>query len=134
MRIAQNWRLKAQRYTLTGEICEECGTKIFPPRDVCPECVKPARTPYTFSGKGEVYSYTTLYDAPAGFQRFAPYTVALIKLEEGPLITAQLTDVDPEEVTIGMPVEMTTRKLSVEGDEGLIQYGYKFRKRITQLA
>ena len=132
MRIAQNWRLKAQRYTLTGEICEACGTKIFPPRDVCPECVKPARTPYTFSGKGEVYSYTTLYDAPADFQHFAPYTVALIRLEEGPLITAQLTDVDPEEVAIGMPVEMTTRKLSVEGDEGLIQYGYKFRKPITQ--
>ncbi|MCC7355451.1 MAG: Zn-ribbon domain-containing OB-fold protein [Anaerolineae bacterium] len=130
MRIAQNWRLKAQRYNLTGEICEECGTKIFPPRDVCPECVKPARTPYTFSGKGEVYSYTTLYDAPAGFQQFAPYTVALVKLAEGPLITAQLTDVDPEEVSIGMPVEMTTRKVSVEGNEGLIQYGYKFRKSI----
>ena len=129
MRIAQNWRLKAQRYSLVGEVCGECGAKIFPPRDVCPECAKPAREPYVFSGRGEVYSYTTLYDAPAGFQQFVPYTVALVKLEEGPLIAAQLTDVDPEEVHIGMPVEMTTRRLSVEGDEGLIQYGYKFRKR-----
>lgn len=129
MRIAQNWRLKAQRYNLVGEVCGECGTKIFPPRDVCPECAKPAREPYVFSGRGEVYSYTTLYDAPAGFQQFVPYTVALVKLEEGPLVAAQLTDVDPEEVHIGMPVEMTTRRLSVEGDEGLIQYGYKFRKR-----
>ncbi len=129
MRIAQNWRLKAQRYSLVGEVCGECGAKIFPPRDVCPECAKPAREPYVFSGRGEVYSYTTLYDAPAGFQQFVPYTVALVKLEEGPLIAAQLTDVDPEEVHIGMPVEMTARRLSVEGDEGLIQYGYKFRKR-----
>ncbi|MCC7352901.1 MAG: Zn-ribbon domain-containing OB-fold protein [Anaerolineae bacterium] len=129
MRVAQNWRLKAQRYNLTGEICTECGAKIFPPRDACPECARPARTPYTFSGRGEVYSFTTLYDAPAGFQRYAPYTVALVRLDEGPLVTAQLADIDPEEIRIGLPVEMTTRRLSAEGDEGLIQYGYKFRPR-----
>ncbi|MFO3797026.1 MAG: Zn-ribbon domain-containing OB-fold protein, partial [Anaerolineales bacterium] len=57
--------------------------------------------------------------------------VALIKLEEGPLVTAQLTDVAPQEVQIGMPVEMVTRKLRNDGDErGLILYGYKFRPRL----
>ncbi|MBC7254994.1 MAG: hypothetical protein H5T66_02655, partial [Chloroflexi bacterium] len=45
----------------------------------------------------------------------------------GPLVTAQLTDVFPDEVSIGMPVEMVTRKLREEGEEGLITYGYKFR-------
>lgn len=50
------------------------------------------------------------------------------------MLTAQLTDVDPKEVRIGMPVEMVTRKLSVEGDEGLIQYGYKFRPRMMARA
>jgi uncharacterized OB-fold protein len=53
--------------------------------------------------------------------------VALVKLEEGPLVTAQLADVEPEDVSIGMPVEMVTRKLRTEGDRGLIAYGYKFR-------
>ena len=61
----------------------------------------------------------------------APYTVALVKLEEGPLITAQLTDVANDAVEIGMPVEMVTRKLSVQGDEGLIVYGYKFRPEMA---
>jgi hypothetical protein len=61
----------------------------------------------------------------------APYTVALVKLEEGPLVTAQLTDVAPNEVEIGMPVEMVTRKLRTQGDEGLIIYGYKFRPRLV---
>jgi len=56
--------------------------------------------------------------------------VALVKLEEGPLLTAQLTDVDPEEVSIGMPVEMVTRKLRTDGEEGMIVYGYKFRPKI----
>jgi uncharacterized OB-fold protein len=37
---------------------------------------------------------TTIYDPPAGFEHNAPYMVALVKLEEGPMVTAQLTDVD----------------------------------------
>ena len=53
--------------------------------------------------------------------------MALIKLHEGPLVTAQLTDVDAEDVHIGMPVEMVTRKIKEEGENGLIVYGYKFR-------
>jgi len=54
--------------------------------------------------------------------------VALVKLDEGPIITAQLTDVDNNAVEIGMPVEMVTRKMRNDGDErGLIVYGYKFR-------
>jgi uncharacterized OB-fold protein len=83
------------------------------------------------SGKGEVYSFTTVYEAPVEFQAQTPYSLALVKLEEGPMLTAQLTDIDPQEVSIGMPVEMVTRKLSVDGEEGLIQYGYKFRPRLN---
>ena len=130
MHIARNWRVKKQRYSLTGEICHHCGSKVFPPRDVCPECAKPAYDPLQLSGRGEVYSFTTVYEPPADFRDQAPYSIALIKLEDGPMLTAQLTDVDPEEVRIGMPVEMVTRKLMQDGDEGLIQYGYKFRPRI----
>ena len=100
---------------------------------------------YHFSGRGEIYSFTTVYEAPEGFQDQVPYVVALVRLEEGPLITAMLTDLEqewvPEEidgeitsvmhykVKIGMPVEMVTRKLRVSGDpeRGLIIYGNKFR-------
>jgi len=128
MSVARNWRLRAQRYRLVGEMCEKCGAKIFPPRDVCSECEAPAKVPFTFSGQGEVYSYSTVFHAPEGFKEFAPYTVALVKLEEGPMVTAQLTDVDADEVSIGMPVEMVTRKIQSGGDEGTIVYGYKFRK------
>jgi uncharacterized OB-fold protein len=128
MEIPRHWRLKKQRYALVGEVCPHCETKIFPPRDVCPECSREAKTEYQFSGRGEVYSYTTVYDAPAGYEEQAPYTVALVKLVEGPVITAQLTDLENKAVEIGMPVEMVTRKLRNDGDErGLIVYGYKFR-------
>jgi hypothetical protein len=58
--------------------------------------------------------------------------VALIKLDEGPMLTAQLTDLGDQPVEIGMPVEMVTRKMRNDGDErGLIVYGYKFRPAVT---
>lgn len=131
MEIPRHWRLKKQRYALMGEVCPHCDAKLFPPRDICTECGLDAKVEYAFSGRGEVFSYTTIYDAPAGYEAQAPYTVALVKLEEGPVITAQMTDLGDEKVEIGMPVEMVTRKLRSDGDErGVIVYGYKFRKRM----
>ena len=143
MEIPRHWRLKQQRYNLVGEVCPHCDHKMFPPRDVCTNCHGEAKDLYTFKGKGEIYSYTTVYEAPAEHDKGTPYTVALVKLDEGPIVTAQLTDlemqtqteiIDGEErevenpkVEIGMPVEMVTRKLSEDGELGLINYGYKFR-------
>ncbi len=131
MELSRHWRLQNQRYRLVGEVCGTCGVKIFPPRDICPECSKPAQELYTFSGRGEVYSFSTVYNAPAGYEEYAPYTVALVKLEEGPVLTAQLTDLGDKEPEIGMPVEMVTRQLRTEGDEGMVVYGYKFRPALA---
>ena len=122
------WRLKKQRYGLVGEVCPHCESKIFPPRDVCPECGGEAKTQFSFSGKGKVYSFTTMRDAPAGYGFNSPYTVAIVELEEGPMVTAQLTDLGEAQPEIGMPVEMVLRRLRQDGDErGLLVYGYKFR-------
>jgi len=38
MEIPRHWRLKQQRYALVGEVCLHCDAKIFPPREVCPQC------------------------------------------------------------------------------------------------
>ncbi len=87
---------------------------------------KPAK-PTSSAAEARCYSFTTVRTAPAGFEHNAPYTVALVKLEEGPMVTAQLTDLAEEPVAIGMPVEMVTRKLRSDGDKGMLVYGYKFR-------
>lgn len=128
MEVPRHWRLRQQRYGLVGEVCPHCDAKLFPPRDVCPHCGGEAKSVYTFSGKGTIYSYTMMHDAPSGFQEQAPYAVALVKLDEGPMVTAQLTDLGEEKVEIGMPVEMVTRRIRQDGDErGMLVYGYKFR-------
>ena len=127
MGIVSSWRTRHQRYSLQGEVCPDCHKAIFPPRDVCPHCGEPAGPLHTMSGRGEVYSFTKMLSAPVRFSDQLPYMVALVKLEEGPMVTAQLTDLDEQEVSIGMKVEMVTRKLKEEGSDGQIVYGYKFR-------
>ena len=132
MDIPRHWRLKKQRYALVGEVCDHCEAKLFPPRDICPECGEEAKTLFQFSGKGEVFSFTTVYDAPAGYAEQAPYTLAMVKLDEGPLVTAQLTDLGEHAPAIGMPVEMVTRLLrSATDDRGMLVYGYKFRPALA---
>ena len=132
MEVPRYWRLKQQRYALVGEVCPHCDSKIFPPRDVCPYCGQEAKTRFAFSGKGKIYSYTIMRDAPAGYEENLPYTVAVVALEEGPMVTAQLTDLGDQPVEIGMPVEMVTRKMRNDGDErGIIVYGYKFRPAVA---
>ena len=128
MEVPRYWRLKQQSYALVGEVCPHCDAKIFPPRDVCPHCGGEAKTQYAFSGKGKVYSYTVMREAPAGFEENIPYTVAVVALDEGPMVTAQLTDLGGQAVEIGMPVEMVTRRIRQDGDErGMLVYGDKFR-------
>lgn len=135
MEIARHWRLKEQRYNLTGTACAQCGEKSFPPRDVCPKCGAETSAPFTFSGRGEVYSFTTIYEVPDGYEEQSPYTVALVRLEEGPLVTAQLTDLGDGKPEIGMSVEMVTRRLRSDGDErGMLVYGYKFRPLLKTAA
>lgn len=86
---------------------------------------------YAFSGLGTVYSYTTVMDAPEGYEGQAPYLMAIVELDEGVKVSAQLTDVDGP-VQIGDRVEMVTRKLTTEGERGMIVYGYKFRPVLTE--
>ena len=43
MEIPRHWRIRKQRYQLAGEICNQCGTAMFPSRAVCPSCARRTR-------------------------------------------------------------------------------------------
>ena len=102
MSIPRTWRSRQQRYSLKGERCENCHNAIFPAARRVPALCGAAQKEFDdLSGRGNVYSYTTIYNPPAGFEEYAPYTVALVKLDDGPMVTAQLTDVAPSEVRSG---------------------------------
>jgi len=131
MSIARFWRETPRRYNLGGSKCSVCGTVYFPPRSVCPECTQHRQSiekmmPFHLSGNGEVISFTVVHEAAEGFEMQVPYVVALVRTVEGPVLTGQVVDIDPKDVSIGMRVHATFRKLREEGKAGVIHYGYKF--------
>lgn len=94
--------------------------------------MKERRSNINLPKKGKIYSFSTVLEAPSGFEKQVPYTVALVELENGIKLTAQLTDFTADDKPeIGMEVEMVTRKLKEDGPRGIIVYGYKFRKPIS---
>ncbi len=128
MQLAKHWRLKSQRYRLEAVRNRETGEVLFPP----PPITGPEDEPMRLSGMGEVWSFTEIKN---GLEEFGgSYVVALVRLAEGPLVAAQLTDVEPGEVRIGLPVEMATRRLRDLGPDGLLVYGYKFRPLLETAA
>ena len=124
MDLAKHWRLRGPRYRLEGQRHTQTGEYRFPPEADAGEEWQSA----DLNGSGTLYSYTVVHQVPDGYEQ--PYLLAMVTLDDGPLITAQLTDCDLGQVLIGMPVEMVTRKLRDLGEDGLIVYGYKFRPRM----
>jgi len=129
MTIARYWRENASRYNMIGSRCGNCGKVHFPTRTVCPECRRKSMgkmETVKLSGNGEVVTFSIVHDAPPQLEMQKPYVVAMIKLDEGPIIAGQVIDIAPSEAAIGMRVHAAFRKLGEEGPGGIIHYGYKF--------
>jgi len=124
-----------QRYALIGAKCNSCGTVNLPRTINCLKCGSAEFTPTKLSGRGRIYCYTMISrgGSPPEFSTkqnlVGSYYVAVVELDEGPKIVAQLADCKPEEPKIGLPVEATFRR--IYEDEGMIRYGLKFRPTRT---
>lgn len=125
--VPRVWRERHKKYQLIGGKCQKCGKSFYPFRQSCPACgsddVDRVKLPET----GVVEVFSVVRSPPAEFADKAPYIVALVRLDDGTLVPAQLTDVTPEEVYEGMRVEATLRKYREQGEKGIIEYGVKFR-------
>ena len=95
------------RHQLVLQKCSSCGTVRFYPRALCPSCMS-SKTDYVrASGRGRVYTFTVTHQNQApGFRDELPYVMAYVELEEGLRILTNVVNTPPNEVTIGMPVEV----------------------------
>lgn len=73
--------------------------------------------------KGTVKNITIIHNAPIEFEKFTPYKVGIIELENKEEVYAQIIDANEGDKVIGC-----LRKLKIDGDSGLIYYGVKFKK------
>jgi uncharacterized protein len=92
--------------------CRSCGHLWHPPTPICNACQSSDVVWRESSGCGEVYSHTTVHHAThVAMQGRTPYLVALVQLDEGPRVVANIRDCPMEEVRIGMKVEVTFEEI-----------------------
>ena len=87
--------------------CQNCKTWVHYPKPACWNCSSMDLKPEEVSGRGTVYSYTVTHQDVPGYT--APFAVVIVELEEqaGLRMVSNVVDVPPDDVRIGMPVEVT---------------------------
>ena len=93
--------------------CVDCAQPVFFPREVCPGCLGTNLEWRPSTGRGVVHAVTVEYKPqnPAMADR-APYAVALVDLDDGIRMLSNVVGCPPEEITVGMPVQVTWEELS----------------------
>lgn len=88
--------------------CKACGEVHFMPRHLCPTCWSDQLEWIDAQGTGQVHSYTVIRRAPmAVFAPKVPYVIALIELDEGPRMVANVLGDDALQTKIGDRVKVT---------------------------
>lgn len=114
------WRERKRIYPLHGVKCKVCGAIQYPPQRVCIKChAKDNFEEIRLCGKkGKLFSYSFEFikgNVPIG----------LVNLEDGGRIFVELTDVDPDELKIDLPVELAFRRLDLWREDGIYGYFWK---------
>lgn len=104
------WRERDVNIRFHGMKCKSCGYEQYPPQRVCTKChAKDNFEGVRFSDKkATVYTYAMDYLAPTPDP---PLVIAIIDFEGGGRMVSMMTDRDINDVKIGLPVELTFRKL-----------------------
>ncbi len=119
--VAQ-WREVPWELRLTGTKCKQCGTPQYPPQRVCVNChAKDNFEPYGFADRpAKVFSFSHDYVMQTADP---PVTVTFVDFEGGGRLMCDMTDRDPAAVKVGLPLEMTFRRLYYVG--GIYNYWWK---------
>jgi hydroxymethylglutaryl-CoA synthase len=119
---AAQWRESQWELRLTGTKCRHCGAPQYPPQRVCMIChTKDEMEPYTFFEKpAKVFSFSHDYVMQTVD---SPVTITFVDFEGGGRLMCDMTDRNPDAVKVGIPLEMSFRKLYYVG--GIYNYWWK---------
>ena len=95
------------------QVCHACGARRFPPGPACQECDAYDRGFEVAVGTGTVFSYVVHRHPPVPGKEL-PIVIALVDLEEGVRMVAEVVDVPPEEIAIGMRLRVDFHRVDDE--------------------
>ena len=116
------WRESEQNIRLYGAKCNKCGYIQYPPQRVCTNCQAKDdfQTLRLSEQRGTVFTYSMDYIAGT---TDTPLVITVVNFEGGGRMLCMMTDRELDEVQVGMPVEMSFRKLRVVN--GIHNYYWK---------
>jgi len=105
--VSQPFWDAASRGEFDLQRCDDCARWFFYPRAHCPHCWSARVSWRPASGRGVIKTYSVVH-RPGHFAwaAVAPYTLALVALEEGPTMLSQLTGPGLDDVAVGRPVRV----------------------------
>lgn len=99
------WDATRERRLLVQR-CRDCGHHQLYPRSLCLTCRGTDLELREVSGDGTVWSYSVVHRSPDPEVFPPPYVVALVRLAEGPVLTTNLVEVQPQDVVCDQPVQL----------------------------
>ncbi|MEV6929513.1 bifunctional MaoC family dehydratase N-terminal/OB-fold nucleic acid binding domain-containing protein [Dactylosporangium sp. NPDC051485] len=107
------WFDAAREHRLLVQRCTACGTLRHPPGPCCPHCRSFAWDTVQATGRGTVYSFTVAHH-PRHPAFDYPLVIAVIALEEGTRLIANIVGSAPEDVRVDAPVALKWVELDSE--------------------
>ena len=105
------WNALAEGRFVTTQVADG-GPPTFPPREFDPESWDRNIEWVELSGRGKLYSLTSIHAAPEAFKNFAPYQIAIVDLEDGPRLAT--TFLGPVTTPLDSPVEIVAVRYTDE--------------------
>jgi len=98
----------AARHELVLPRCDDCGLVFFPPRQFCPGCWSGQLSWQPVGGGGKVWTFTEVHVAFYDdiWAADVPYVVAVVELDEGPRMLANIVEPDTASLSIDDRVEV----------------------------
>lgn len=97
------------------QTCGDCDSRIFFPRQRCPECWSTNLDWVEASGKAEIYSFSVTYEGvEEAFKGDLPIVLAWVDLPEGIRMQTNIIECDPDSIKIGQQVEVVFKAVTDE--------------------
>lgn len=127
--LPRYWRERKGHYLLKATRCRDCGRSSHPLSNICRFCgSKNVEEINLVNEKARLLTWTLIYNPPSGYEHYKPLVIGIVEtLETKTKVLTRLTDVQPEELKEGLLMEPVLRKISENGEHGIIHYAIAYR-------